>query len=186
VVVVELEVEALAPGLEQVRAVELPSVVPTTRLPPTVIRTRSVKSRAASSLVSATSIPRSSASEGALTRLTSSSCGRRARLQRGEGEQPGVALGDAAEVLDLDAVHAGALGQGHGEAPEPAGEGRNGPSTSMSSAEMAGMFTAVETTPPVSAATTCSRSDARAVLGLRGGGAEVRGHHDVVVAENSG
>src|SRR3712207_8125396 len=31
-----------------------------------------------------------------------------------------------------------------------------GPSTSMSSAETAGMFTAVETTPPVSAATTCS------------------------------
>ena len=32
----------------------------------------------------------------------------------------------------------------------------NGPSTSMSSGLIAGMFTAVETTPPVSAATTCS------------------------------
>ena len=34
--------------------------------------------------------------------------------------------------------------------------GRNGPSTSMSSAPIAGMLTAVETTPPSSAATTCS------------------------------
>ena len=53
--------------------------------------------------------------------------------------------------------------------------GTNGPSTSMSSADTAGMFTAVETTPPVSAATTCSavctpaRSCASAVLAPRCG-----------------
>ena len=34
--------------------------------------------------------------------------------------------------------------------------GRKGPRTSMSSAATAGMLTAVETTPPASAATTCS------------------------------
>ena len=40
--------------------------------------------------------------------------------------------------------------------PSFVASGRNGPSISMSSAPIAGMLTAVETTPPVSAATTCS------------------------------
>ena len=40
--------------------------------------------------------------------------------------------------------------------PSCVASGRNGPSISMSSAPIAGMFTAVETTPPLSAATTCS------------------------------
>ena len=40
--------------------------------------------------------------------------------------------------------------------PRRSHSGRNGRSTSMSSAPTEGMFTAVETTPPVSAATTCS------------------------------
>ena len=40
--------------------------------------------------------------------------------------------------------------------PRSRASGRNGPSASRSSAAIAGMFTALVTTPPVSAATTCS------------------------------
>ena len=43
-------------------------------------------------------------------------------LQDGEREQARVALGDPAEVLDLDAVDARALGERHREAAEPVDE----------------------------------------------------------------
>ena len=75
--------------------------------------------------------------------------------QRGEREQARVALGDPADVLDLDPVDATARGEAASRPRRPT-SGRNGLSASASSGAIAGMLTAVETTPPVSAATICS------------------------------
>ena len=64
--------------------------------------------------------------------------------------------------------------------------GRNGPSTSMSSAPIAGMLTAVETTPPVSAATHLLGALVAGAVGRLGGrGAEVRGDDHVGVARRT-
>ena len=88
-------------------------------------------------------MPRSSASVGALTRLTSSSV-RPANtpFRTDERQQARVALGDPAHVLDLDALDA-ARPAPRRSRPSRSASGTNGPSTSMSSALTAGMFTAV-------------------------------------------
>ena len=148
------------------------------------MRTRSVKSRATSSFVSATSIPRSSASEGALTRLTSSSVWPASTpLSVASVSRRVSRPGEVAEVLALDARDARprrARWRGGRGAARAAGRARAPPCPPR---ETAGMLTAVETTPPVSAATTCSAVwTPGAVLGLGGRGAEVRGDDDVVVA----
>jgi hypothetical protein len=107
-VLLELEVEAVPPGLEQMRAVAAAErVPPRARAAPatTVTRTRSEKSRACAARLGQP-IPRSSAIEGALTALTSSSVWPVSTPSRTSIASGRVALGDAPEQLDLDAVDA--------------------------------------------------------------------------------
>ena len=60
----------------------------------------------------------------------------------------------------------------------------NGPSTSRSAASTTGMFTAFETRPPSSAATTCSATITPGpILRLVGRGGQVRRDDDVVELE---
>ena len=159
--IVDLQVEALAPGLEQMRAVQLAErraddahllVALDERDADEVGVVARAWSRGARR-------PRSRAprpASGALTRLTSSSVRPANRpVRTDEREQAGVALGDPAQVLDLDALDACRPARA-AIRPSRCASGTNGPSTSMSSALTAGMLTAVETTPPVRAATTCS------------------------------
>ncbi len=105
-----------------------------------------------------TSIPRSSAMAGALTSLTSSSvCAaedaeqrRRWRAGACRGRRCGPATRPRSRSTSSPAASATA------SRPSWRHSGTNGPSTSRSSAATAGTLTAVVTTPPVSAATTCS------------------------------
>ena len=104
-----------------------PSVVPTTRSrsPPasSVMRTRSVKSRAEVCVRSETSMPRSSASAGALTRLTSSSVWPASRPLSTERVSRRVSRSAMRpEVLDLHALDARGLRERHPEPPEAAGQ----------------------------------------------------------------
>ena len=138
-----------------------PTSVPVTRtrsVPETTdTRTRSAKSRAVGSRDSRTASPRSSASDGALTRLTSSStvpasapistASVRKRVSR-SAIRPRYSI--STRSIEVPGAIATASW------PSLRHSGTNGPSSSWSSAEMAGMLTAVDTTPPVSAATTCS------------------------------
>ena len=116
-----------------------------------------MKSRAAELLVWETAMPRSSAIEGALTSLTSSSvcpasaplsvCTVSRRVSR-SAIRPRYSVSSAS--TEVPSASATAM------RPRLAASGRNGPSASRSSAAIAGTFTALVTTPPVSAATTCS------------------------------
>jgi hypothetical protein len=131
-VVLELQVEAVPPGLEQVRAVAAPSVVPTTRTrcsPLTrLTRTRSAKSRAWVPRVSVSTIPRSSASAGALTGVdVLLGVAREDAEQDLDRQRAGVALGDAPEQLDVDAVDARALAEAMASRPSWRESGRKGP-----------------------------------------------------------
>ena len=78
-------------------------------------------------------------------------------MSTGSVEQARVALGDPAEVLDLDALDSTALGQRRGDAAEPLRErDERAEDLHVLGALTAGTLTAVVTTPPVRAATTCS------------------------------
>ena len=116
-----------------------------------------MKSRATVSERSETAIPRSSASDGALTRLTSSSqwplstpCSTASVSSR--VSRSAIRPKYSTSMRSTLEPSASAIASRASRSTS----GRNGPSTSMSSGEIAGMLTAVETTPPVSAATTCS------------------------------
>ena len=126
-------------------------------------------------------MPRSSAMLEALTRLTSSSWPGEHAAQRGEREQAGVALGDPADVLDLDPVDG--RRQGRGEPAEAADErqerverlgvlGRDRGDVDRGGDDPAGE----------GGDHLLGGLDARAVLRLGGGGAEVRRDDDVGVA----
>ena len=132
-------------------------VVPETASPGTVATvTRLVKSPAVGSADSITRMPMPSATVRALTRLTCSST------------WPAKAPASTAEVSSRVSNSASAPEQVTSMRSKPPPEspaasrpsfeasGRNGPSTSMSSARACGMLTALETNPPVSAAATCS------------------------------
>ena len=162
-VVLELEVEALAPRLEQVRAVAAAERRADDALAllaaddrdahevGEVARARALRLRR----------PRSRAprrSTGALTALTSSSVWPASTpSSTAIAERARVALGDAAEELDLDAVDRRALGERRRRAGRArgraAGTARAPPGPRRATA---GTLTAVVTLPPVSAATTCS------------------------------
>ena len=76
--------------------------------------------------------------------------------EHGDAEQAGVLLGEAAAELDLDPAD-GAVAEALGEASRASRQsGTNGASASITSGRTAAMLTAVVTTPPVSAAVTCS------------------------------
>ena len=108
-------------------------------------------------MVSSISIPRSSAIVGALTSLTSSSVWPfstpsstsipSSRVSR-SAIRPRNSI--CTRSTDEPAASSTAI------RPSARHNGTNGPSTSMSSAGIAGTLTALVTTPPVSAAITCS------------------------------
>ena len=136
--------------------------MPTTRTrasPLTIVtRTRSVKSRAVVRFVSETSIPRSSARPGALTALTSSStCPASTPIStatdsRRVSRSP-MRPRYSTSTRSIEEPSASETAR----RPSWRQSGTNGPSTSMSAGEIAGMLTAVVTTPPgVSAAMICS------------------------------
>ena len=137
----------------------MPVPATATRSPPaiTVTRISSWKSWASETAFSSTTMPRSSAIEGALTRLTCSSvrpCSApwiTASVSR-RVSKSAIRPRNAASMRSTELPSASAIAR----RPSCAASGKNGPSTSMSSASMEGMLTAVETTPPRSAATTCS------------------------------
>jgi hypothetical protein len=114
-------------------------------------------------------MPRSSTTAGTLTSLSSSSV------------RP---LGDAAEHLDLHALDGGALGEGHGQAAEQAGQ-RHERAEHLAvlggdrgQVHRGGHRAAVQR-----GGDLLGGLQAGAVGGLRGGGAQVRGDDDVGVAE---
>jgi hypothetical protein len=116
-----------------------------------------VKSRACALLVSETAMPRSSAIVGALTSFTSSSVcpsktPRSTWTVRSRVSRSATRPRYSTSTASTDVRSAIALAM----RPRSRASGRNGPSASRSSGAMAGTFTALVTTPPVSAATTCS------------------------------
>ncbi len=137
----------------------MPVPATATRSPPatTVTRISSLKSCASETDFSSKTMPRCSAIVGALTRLTCSSvrpCSAppiTASVSRRVSNSAMRPM-KAASMRSTELPSASAIAR----RPSCAASGRNGPSTSMSSAPIEGMLTAVETTPPVSAATTCS------------------------------
>ena len=190
--VVELQVEALAPGLEQVRAVAAAQ----RRARPRgrarrrrrSSRGRGRRSRARRLLALATAIPRSSASDGALTRLTSSSTWPAQHAhQHGEREQARVALGDAAEVLDLDALDDEPSASAIASRPSRSTSGTNGPSTSWSSArDRRDVDRGRDDAAGQRGDDLLGGLHAGAVLRLGGRGAEVRRDDDVRIARTAG
>ena len=120
--IVDLQVEALAPGLEQVRAVELPD-----RGADDADRLAGADDRHADEVgvVAGDRLATLGDRDPALLRerrrvdevdVLLRAAGEDAG-EHGQGQQAGVALGDPAHVLDLDALDA--LGQARGDAAEP-------------------------------------------------------------------
>ena len=116
-----------------------------------------MKSRACELLVSETAMPRSSAIVGAFTSFTSSSmcppstpfstCTVNRRVSR-SAMRPRYSTSTASTDVRSASVLA--------IRPKSSARGMNGPNASRSSGAIAGTFTALVTTPPVRAATTCS------------------------------
>ena len=158
----EGQVEVLAPDPRQVGDVARPDARcrrPRPTSSPTCSRTTtsSVKSSEAASRVSVSSMPRSSAMCGPFTRLTGSSVWpERIPTRVGDAEDPRVLVGQAAAELHLDPVGR-ALAERLREPPELLAERHErAPAAPSPPGGPAAMLTAVVTTPPVSAAVTCS------------------------------
>ena len=161
-----------------------PTPVPATSTPPRRTRISSVKSSDAASLSSVSSIPRSSAIAGALTRLTGSSvC----------PERIPTSTAIPSRRVSCSAIRPWKATSTRSMAPSPrpwarrpslSHSGTNGASASIASGRTAAMLTAFVTTPPVSAAShLLGGDDPGPVLRLGGRGAQVRGDDDVVALE---
>ena len=131
-------------------------------------------------------MPRSSASDGRVDEvdLLLGVAGEHA-VEHGEREQARVALGDPAQVLDLDAVDARGLGQRHREAAEAAAHsGRNGPEhLHVLGGDGGDVHRGRDDAAGERGHDLLGGLHAGAVLRLGGRGAEVRRDDDVGVAE---
>ena len=160
--VLELEVEAPPPGLEQVRAVAAAERRADDALALLAADERDAHELGEVARAGARRLARDDPALGGdrrrvdLVDVLLGLAGEDAEQHRGR-QRAAVAVGEPAEVLDLDAVDRAVLGERRRRAGRALRHsGRNGPSTSRSSAATAGTLTAVVTLPPVSAATTCS------------------------------
>ena len=118
---------------------------------------RSEKSRALARRDSTSSIPRSAATAWTLTALRSSSVWplstpSRTAVLSGRASRSPMRPRSSTSTRSIDMPSAIAVAK----RPSAVHSGTNGPSTSRSSAPIAGMFTADVTVPPFSAAATCS------------------------------
>ncbi len=101
-----------------------------------------------------------------------------------DGEDAGVALGDTAEVLDLERVDRAALGQRHGHAAEVAGERQErAEHLHVLGGDGGHVHRARDHAPGERRHHLLGGLVAGAVGGLGRGGAEVRGDHHVGIAE---